>query len=236
MLYRLTSETVAANALGTNGDGRRFVLHRHRDEAGVHLDLRLEQDGYLMGFRVDGVALGAEAWATAKAPHPLHWLDRDGDAVREDGGTYFWESGDATGGVLLLCGVRETVRVCVEPIGGVTAGDLADVRAAAEKLGVTAGALAGLAEDGAVARERAIARLCGLGRELDGDAFDDGLWRRTLAGERLAVIQQYLHGLELRFDRKYPPAPVSVPVTLEESETLAAGGGGTVRAMGILKG
>lgn len=232
MLYRLTAETVAANALGSNGEGRRFVLHRHRDDDGAHLDLRLEQDGYLMGFRVDGTALGAEAWATVKAPHPLHWLDRDGDAVREDGGTYFWESGDASGGVLVLCGARDTVRVCVEPVGGVSAGDLAGVRAAADQLGVALDDLPGLAADGAVARERAIARYCGLGRELDGDAFDSGLWRNTLAGQRLAVIQQYLHGLEVRFDRKYPPQPVSAPVALEEpAEDRDAG-----RAMEILRG
>lgn len=234
MLYRLSAETVAANALGTNGEGRRFVLHRHRDEGGAHLDLRLEQEGYLMGFRVDGPALGIEAWATMKAPHPLHWLDQDGDAVREDGGTYFWASGDASGGVLVLCGARETVRVRVDPVGGVTAGDWAGLRAAAERLRVPFQALAALAEDGAVARERAIARFVGLGRELDGEAFDDGLWRKTLTGERLGVVQQYLHALEVRFDRKYPPLPVSVPVALEEDDGIDPATG-RARAMEILR-
>lgn len=237
MLYRLSAETITENALGANGGGRRFVLHRHRDAEGAHLDLRLEQDGYLMGFRVDGASLGVESWATVKAPHPLHWLDQDGDAVREDGGTYFWESGDASGGALVLCGVRDTVRVCVEPVAGVSARDLASVRAAAEALGMGVGELAGLAEDGAVARERALARYCGLGRELDGAGFDDGLWRKTLKGQRLGVIQQYLHALEVRFDRKYPPSPVSVPVTLEgDGDADMSGARGRTRAMGILKG
>lgn len=232
MLYRLTAEMMPGIRAGARSEGRRFVLQRHHDENGPHLDLRLEQDGYLMGFRVDGTRLGGEAWATVKAPHPLHWLEQDGDAVREDGGTYDWVSGDASGGMLLLHGTRETVQVTVVPVPGLGAAEVATLRAAAETLDVSVGELARLAEDGAVARERAITRYCGLGRELDGPTFDDRLWRKTLAGERLGVIQQYLHGLEVRFDRKYPPTPVSVPVSLpEDGDTV-----GTGRAMGILKG
>ena len=235
MLYRLTSETAVENPLQPGEGGRRFVLHRHRDAEGAHLDLRLEQDGYLMGFRVDGTALGPESWAALKAPHPLHWLAQDGEAVREDVGHYFWERGDASGGVLLLCGQRQSVRVTVAPVAGVPARVLGVLRAAAEQLGVAMGELAGLAEDGRAARERAIARYCGLGRELDGSSFDGGWWRAMLAGQRLSVIQQHLHGLELRFDRKYPPMPVSVPVALDDEGELA-GTGGAERAMGILWG
>ncbi|MBX3176701.1 MAG: hypothetical protein KF886_05030 [Candidatus Hydrogenedentes bacterium] len=232
MLYRLTAETLADNPLRFDGDGRRFVLHRHRDGDGAHLDLRLEQDGYLMGYRIEGATLGPESWATAKAPHPLHWLDQDGEAVREDGGTYFWERGDPSTGVLVLCGARETVRVRVEPVGGLSAGVIAGIRAAAEALGASLGEIPALARDGATARARAIARFCGLGRELDGDAFDAALWRRTLAGEPLGVIQQYLHTLEVRFDRKYPPRAVSIPAPLGDWEAR----GDVGRAMGILKG
>lgn len=236
MLYRLTSETIVDNPLPLGEDGRRFVIHRHRDEEGAHLDLRLEQEGYLMGFRVDGLSLGPECWATVKSPHPLRWLAQDGEAVREDGGTYYWERGDASGGgVLVLCGQRNALRVVVEPVGGVSAGALGALRAAAETLGVAMGELAGLAEDGRAARDRAVARYCGLGRELDGSGFDDAWWRDTLAGQRLSVIQQHLHGLEVRFDRKYPPQPVSVPVALE-NEGEFVGAGGAERAMGILWG
>jgi hypothetical protein len=105
----------------------------------------------------------------------------------------------------------------------------------AEKLRVAMGDLAGLAEDGRAARDRAITRYCGLGRELDGNSFDDTWWRAMLAGQRLSVIQQHLHGLEVRFDQKYPPLPVSVPVALEDEGELA-GVGGAERAMGILWG
>lgn len=235
MLYRLTSEILVENPLATGGDTRRFVLHRHRDKEGAHLDLRLEQDGYLMGFRVDGTALGPESWATVKAPHPLLWLSQDGEAVREDGGTYYWERGDASGGVLILCGNRSAARVTVEPVGGIPVRVIGALRAAAEKLGVALGGLADLAEDGRAARERAIARYCGLGRELDGSSFDEAWWRGMLASQRLRVIQQHLHGLEVRFDKKYPPLPVSVPVTLEDDGELA-GVGGAERAMSILWG
>lgn len=233
MLYKLSTESIAEDTAHATGGGPRFVLHRHCDENGPHLDLRLEQDGHLMGFRVDGATLGAEAWATLKAPHPRHWLDQDGDAVRQDGGTYFWESREGTGGALILRGSRDTLRVRVEPVGGLNAGELGAVRAAAEKLGVALGDLPALAEDGAIARERAIARVCGLGRELDGDAFDNGLWQKTLAGERLGAIQQYLHTLEVRFDRKYPPQPVSRPDRLEDPEVTT---GASTKAREILSG
>lgn len=236
MLYRLTSETIVENSLPPGEGARRFVLHRHRDGEGAHLDLRLEQEGYLMGFRVDGAALGPESWATVKTPHPLQWLAQDGEAVREDGGTYYWERGDAAnGGALVLCGQRKTLRVTVEPVGGTSAGALGALRAVAEKLNVAMGELAGLAEDGRAARDRAIARYCGLGQELDSSSFDGVWWRAMLAGQRLHVIQQHLHGLEVRFDKKYPPLPVSVPVALEDEGELA-GVGGAERAMGILWG
>jgi hypothetical protein len=234
MLHRLTCERGQGADADLAGERRRFVLHRHRDEAGPHLDLRLEQEGYLMGFRVDGETLEGTVWATVKAPHPLSWLTQDGDAVREDDGTHFWESGDAGGGMLVLCGARQPVRVAVAPETGVSAQELATLRSTAEELGVGLGGLAALAADGCSARGRAISRFCGLGRELDGASFDEGLWRQTLAGERLEVVQQYLHALEVRFDRKYPPSPVSVSGPLPP-EGSGVAGADSERAMGILR-
>ena len=52
----------------------RFVLHRHVDAMGPHLDLRLEQDGYLVGWRIEGDSLDGEPWATRKSPHRVSWL------------------------------------------------------------------------------------------------------------------------------------------------------------------
>ena len=231
MLHRLRCERASAEGAKDDGEGRRFVLHRHHDGGGAHLDLRLEQGGYLMGFRVDGPALEGTVWATAKAPHPVTWLAQDGEAVREDEGTYYWDSGDASEGVLVLAGQRERVSIWVDQAEEVTAGTVAALRAAACELGISLGELAALAEDGKTARERAVGRFCGLGRELDGATFDEGLWRNTLAGERLGVVQQYLHGLEVRFDQKYPPMPVSRPVALP----METGDGDQTRAMSILR-
>ena len=232
MLHQLRCERGESQGDSADSAGRRFVLHRHRDDDGEHLDLRLEQDGYLMGFRIDGEGLDGTAWATLKAPHPLSWLTQDGAAVREDEGTYHWDSGDAVEGVLVLSGGRERISIWVNAVEGVRASDVAQLRATAASLEVPLSALASLAEDGRTARDRAVTRYCGLGRELDGDSFDETLWRRTLAGESLGVVQQYLHGLEVRFDKKYPPLPVSQPEVLPREER---GPDDSKRAMGILR-
>ena len=63
MYWKLVKvETVAAERDSVAAQGR-FVLHRHRDADGPHLDLRIEQEGCLMGWRVEGTTLEAEAWA-----------------------------------------------------------------------------------------------------------------------------------------------------------------------------
>ncbi len=74
---------------------------------------------------------------------------------------------------------------------------------------------AALVRDGVSARQRATARLIGLGRELDGDAFDETAWRETVAGLNLDAIHAHLRAYEARFDAKYPPQPVSQPEPLE---------------------
>lgn len=213
---------------------RRFVLHRHHDAFGPHLDLRLEQDGHLLGWRIDGATLAEGAWATEKAPHPPRWLEQDGEAQREDAGRYVWLSRDAEGGALLLRGARGTRRVAVRRR------DTLPPRAARALLGaMRAGghapeALAGLARDGALARERAIQRLMGLGRELDGAGFAPETWRRTLDPLDLAGIHGHLRAFEARFDAKYPPRPVSRPEALPEEAPAA--GPGAARALAILRG
>ena len=166
MIHRMSCERAQETREVPAGGVQRFVLHRHRDGQGPHLDLRLEQDGYLMGFRVEAEALDGTVWGTVKAPHPLAWLDQDGAAVREDEGTYFWDSGGPEEGVLVLCGARETTCIWVEADVSVPVPEVLAVRAAAESLGVSLDALGSLAADGQRARERAISRYCGLGREL----------------------------------------------------------------------
>lgn len=197
----------------------RFVMHRHRDAGGPHLDLRIEQPGgYLLGWRIAAESLDAPAWATEKMPHPLHWLDEDGGAVREDAGRYRWIARDSEGGVIALEGRAGERAFTIAPAPGLPA-DAA--RAIAETLAaerIPPGAAPGLMRDGVQARHRAIARCCGLGRELDGAHFDEGAWRTALAGLDLEGIHAHLRQFERRFDEKHPPAPVSAPEPLEEQE------------------
>jgi len=234
MFWKVTLEEdgAARDAAPAAWDGR-FVLHRHCDGEGPHLDLRLEQEGYLVGWRVDGAALEGASWAVEKAPHPVAWLDRDGDAVRADAGMYAWEARSADGGVLVLDGEQGGVRrLRVTREAGLP---IAAVRAVCEALaasGADPADAAGLIADGVTARRRAVARLCGLGRELDGDAFDEGVWRKALRLLPVEEIHAQLRAYEVRFDQKYPPQPVSRPERLPGEEPEGRGGA----AMEIVRG
>lgn len=194
----------------------RFVLHGHRDEMGEHLDLRLEQSGYLTGWRIQGPNLCDGAWATAKLPHPLHWLDEDHDAVRRDEGVYTWERLVPEEGVLLLKGAEGMQRITLRRDRMLTPDVAKEVVSAITDCGIRASDAGRLIRDGAVSRQRAIERLCGLGRELDGDAFEDEVWRKAVGSLSLDEIHTQLRSFEVRFDLKHPPQPVSRPESLPE--------------------
>jgi hypothetical protein len=199
----------------------RFVLHRHCDAHGPHLDLRLEQDECLLGWRIEG-GLEAGAWATEKMPHPKHWLEQDGNAIREDAGAYAWHERGPDCRELLLHGKDAAMRIRFEPAEHLppqTQRDLCDL-AQREKLPQYV--LAALAQDGLTARRRAVARFCGLGKELDGSAFDEPAWRASLDGMPLDTIHQHLRAYEVRFDQKYPPTPTSQPEPLDFEEARTA--------------
>lgn len=196
-------------------DGR-YVIQRHLDDAGPHLDVRLEQpEGYLLGWRVDATTLDGEACASEKAPHPLDWLDHDGDARREEAGTYRWLDRDEHGGRLFLTNAQGARTVTVERGQPVSAAAVRAIQLAASRLNVRLEDAARLIEDGAAARDRAIDRCCGLGRELDGDAFDEAHWRAAFRAMPLHALHAHQRALELRFDAKYPPLPASRPVPLD---------------------
>lgn len=210
----------------------RFVLHRHHDADGPHLDLRLEQDGYLMGWRIAATALEGAPFATVKAPHPVAWLDQDGDAMRVDAGTYCWRRQDDAEQEIELHGHSGVTCFRVCRVAGLRPDTVQAVRAA---LGENAEEdAARLIEDGLVARRRALARFCGLGRELDDSAFDEATWRQNLAGCSLEVMHAYLRAYEVRFDRKYPPLPVSTPEPL--GDEADDGGARGEAALAILRG
>ncbi|MBI5093493.1 MAG: hypothetical protein HZB26_13760 [Candidatus Hydrogenedentes bacterium] len=206
-------------------DGR-FVVHRHIDADGPHLDLRVEMDNCLMGWRVDGLTLEGGPWATEKRPHPLHWLEQPGDAIREESGVYTWEKREADEVVLVLRDPRGAKRVRLQREVGLPPSALRTIRAALSGANAAPADAARLIADGATARRRAIERFCGLGRELDGSAFDETLWRKTLAPLTLDEIHAQLRAYEVRFDKAHPPQPVSQPESLpaweRDSRTGAA--------------
>ena len=210
----------------------RFVLHRHNDGQGPHLDLRLEHNGCLLGWRIAGKALEDEPWATEKAPHPSAWLERDGDAIREDAGSYVWlERGDSVR-TLYLRGQHEPRILRFERIDTPAPEALRSICDALAQTGADPGKAGALIRDGAQARQRAIERFCGLGRELDGDTFMEPVWCKALAGLSLTEIHEQLRAYETRFDAKYPPAPVSQPEALPEDESP----GRAASAMAIARG
>jgi len=230
MYWRLSVLEGAEGGKGAPRTEGRFVLHRHRDGEGPHLDLRLEQSGYCCGWRVDAEALEDTALATEKGPHPADWLERDGSAERLDAGTYAWEWRDGGAGVLRLRGRRGTTRLSVARAALLPAGVVGAVAEALACVGADAAQAARLVKDGQRARDRAVARFCGLGRVVDGAGFDEGLWRETLAGRPLEEVERHLAVYEARFDEKHPPVSVSRPEPLGEDGT--AGGERTLAILG----
>jgi len=215
MLWRITSEAIEAEDIGE--ESGRFVLHRHTDADGPHQDLRLEHGGFLVGWRIEGDALlEAPSLATEKMPHPLRWLEEDGEAERQDAGSYAWVERLPKRRVLLLRGDRGVRRVTAELVDGFDPGAAARLAATMEKARVPLESLPLLVEEGLTARRRAVARLIGLGRELEGEAFDAELTKRMLTGLTLDEVHAHLRSYEARFDARYPPRPVSQPESVDE--------------------
>jgi len=217
MFWKVSTEEVPANTTFERIDGR-FVLHRHQDGEGPHLDLRVEHEGCLMGWRIDAVAIDGEPWATEKAPHSKRWLEDDGDAIRIDSGNFMWLERGPERRTLLLAGSKGVRRVCVECEGRLGASTAREIFDMAKQQGLKIEETPRLLADGIAARRRAIERLCGLGRELDGDSFADAAWRKLLAPLSLTEIHEQLRAYEVRFDKKFAPAPVSRPERLPEIE------------------
>lgn len=216
MYWMLETEAVeeAAEQRDTLYAGR-FVLHRHTDVMGEHLDLRLETDEALRGWRIDATELGDAMWATEKRAHPKRWLDDPADATTMDAGRYTVEAEEPGDVVLVLEGRQEIRRLRARRVEPIPASALGAVVNALKEAGAGIGEASALVLDGAAARTRAIGRLCGLGRELDGTAFDETIWRKTLRSLSLEEIHAQLRAFEVRFDQRYPAAPVSRPDRIE---------------------
>ena len=235
MFWRVICEERATVSELGQTDGR-FVLHRHVDELGPHLDLRLEQDGCLVGWRIEGESLDGEPWATKKGRHPVSWLEGNSEARQVDAGVYAWLECGPERRVVVLRGRDGARQIRIEHELNAPVSMVRSVWDAIRSTGSRPEEAGRLIVDGVTARRRAIERLCGLGREMDGTAFDDGVWRRILAGLELEEIHAQLRAFEVRFDRKYPPSPVSRPERLPETEADSSSNGRrTESAMEIVR-
>ena len=85
MYWELDGCRVESSAQTLPVEGR-FVLQRHWDAEGEHLDLRLEEGECLMGWRVAGNSLAGKPWAREKGPHAKSWLQGTGEVQCVDGG------------------------------------------------------------------------------------------------------------------------------------------------------
>lgn len=215
MYWRLHTETIhqTLEERGFSAAGR-FVLHRHHDAAGAHLDLRIESKDALHGWRIEAENLAGEVWATEKRPHSKRWLDETMPAL--ESGVYAVERESVDEAVLLLEGRHSRLRVHAQRAAEVPATCLGSIMETLRAAGANLADAAKLIEDGLAARTRAVARLCGLGRELDGTTFEETVWRKVLRGLSLDEIHAQLRAFEVRFDRRYPAMPVSRPEKLSE--------------------
>lgn len=208
MYWEITEMSRAAPQDAPEG-AERFVLHRHVDGSGAHIDLRLESGNCLLGWRIASESLEPGCWATEKMPHPTRWLEEDGDMCRADAGVYAWHEQDADTRALALHGRDGTTtlrftRVAAPPVESIRA-----LTGLARAHRHPLDRLESLAADGVEARRNAIARFCGLSRELDGAGFDETAWRRLLADMSLREINERLAKVETRYDRIHPPEPIS---------------------------
>ncbi|MFO7974865.1 MAG: hypothetical protein R6V12_09550 [Candidatus Hydrogenedentota bacterium] len=232
MYWELTVTTVSKETpLYEPAPSGRFVLQRHHDKAGPHWDLRLEQAGHLVGWRLEQPLSEDGCWALEKGPHPMRWLEHDGETVREDAGLYTVMAWSKDGRELLLEGRNGTCTLRAERMPFLAPETAQAVQETMDDLLVGPEQVAAILRDGVTARRRAVERFCGLGRELDGSAFDETVWRRTLETLSLDELSAHLRTYEVRLDQKYPPSPTSHPEALPESEH----GAWTNRAMGIVR-
>jgi|GEM_PF-358236 len=228
--------------VGTS-ESRTFVLHAHRDDAGDHLDLRLEDGDLLVGWRlppdaVEQLAFGKQVPCELKRIHPRRWLEVDEEGCTvEDSGTYRWVTKSGARALIAFRGERlaGVYSVTRQERGGRSPADGygESVAFIQEKCGLDLGRtddaaeLVARAHDGDTARKRAMERLCALGRQLDGESFDEQMWRKTLGGLSLREIYGHLRPFEKRFDQKHPPMPVTRQERLEsdtkQRERVAAG-------------
>lgn len=225
MNYMMTFRDGGHSGVSDPLEDGRYILHRHSDAQGPHRDLRIEEDGVLRGWRITEDGDGA-MMAVEKAAHPVHWLNPEsGKAagmVCEERGTYAWVERSPMRAVIRLQGSGGSKTIEINALEELAPCTVHGLRAFMAENRVKEPALSGLLRDGLSARRRAMYRLAGLARELDGEAFDAALWERMAREMTLDELHAHLRCYETRFDAKYPPRPVSQPEPLEAVEGQTA--------------
>ncbi len=198
----------------------RFVIHTHKDKQGSHFDLRIEQNGYLLGWRIDDTELRNELWGTEKLPHDLSWLDTENTSSATETGDYRWFShGDGNGYLILRMKDPHQITYRVERWGGFPIRFQRALWQNMRKWQLTPSQVLSLIEDGITARNYAIQRICGLGTYLEGDNFDASQWEKVMSRCSFNEIYANLKKWEARFEAQSPPTTRSRPEKVDESWT-----------------
>ncbi|HOK09982.1 MAG TPA: hypothetical protein PLT82_11210 [Candidatus Hydrogenedens sp.] len=196
----------------------RFVVQRHKDKQGHHLDVRLEQDHYLLGWRIEAHELLPKLWGQEKLPHDPIWLETDKETECLLAGRYRWfKQSDTCGYLELTSETGQQMVYQVERWAGFPARFQQALWQRMQTWQIAPADVPSLIEDGIHARKYAIRKLCGLGQFLDGDAFCSEHWEKALARCSLEEIYSYLQKWEARFSRYAPSERISRPEKIDES-------------------
>lgn len=196
----------------------RFVLHTHKDKQGAHLDLRIEQKGYLLGWRIDDTELRSELWGTEKLPHDPSWLNMENAEDEKHSGDYRWFSqGDGNGYLNLRLKDNQQYTYRVERWGGFSIRFQRALWQNMRKWQLSPSQVLSLIEDGITAREYAVRRMCGLGKFIEGDTFDASQWEKVMSKCSLNEIYTNLRKWENRLERQTPPQRLSQPEKVDET-------------------
>lgn len=196
----------------------RFVLHAHKDKQGSHLDLRIEQKNYLLGWRIDDTELRSELWGTEKLPHDPSWLEKEEGGDTKQTGEFRWFShGDGNGYLILKTRDNQILTYRVERWGGFSIRFQRALWQYMRKWQLSPSEVLSLIEDGVTAREYAIQRICGLGRYLEGDNFDTSQWEKVMSRCALKEIYTNLQKWEARLEGQNPPARLSRPEKVDKT-------------------
>ena len=219
-----------------DGWAGQWVLHRHRDTDGPHLDLRLETGGILGGLRIDGEALNPGVRAIEKAPHPLDWLTTDGPAQADGRGQWGWDTRKPERRILILDDGADRYRLVWRRLPPLPPDAHARLSEWCREHRLAPAELPGLCADGLRARQAALARCQGLAALIEGDRFDPNAWQILLEPLDLEALNRRLEALEAQLDRLHPPIPWTCPPDGPADPPASADPRALARAIALLRG